>query len=470
MSKDLARCLPVLFLVAVMLSIGVQDAHAAPRIWFVRNTALSGDGSQSSPFARLMQAQIESAAGDVIFVFAGDGTTRAYDLGLALKDGQSVIGEGAGLVVDGVTVVPPGRAPLLTSVVGPAISLASGNVIRGLTIADAAGAGIAANGLIAGLEVSQVSILRSRGDGINIDEASGLIRIDHATFDTAAGELARIGTASDLTLEVVATTFANALPPLGDEGLQLTVRGNGRVRISVTDSTFRNLIGEALDITAGRSSGSAGTIEVQLVRNLFTGRFEGDGKRGANGVAITAEEGDSVAVTIDENHFSTVGGAGAIILRVEDHARMNARVVRNTVAGTDANAIDIAFDEESRLDAVIESNLLTNVARNGILAVAFPGNSQSVLAIRQNRIERTTGEGIALSLYAGTMRAVVSGNDTSGTTRTGFALSNLGSGTFFLVGNPLMSAHDALRAGNTGTAGTTGPITVVNLRPRAVGR
>jgi trimeric autotransporter adhesin len=62
---------------------------------FVNNTHPSSDGSFNSPFPTLLEAQNTSSAGDVIYVFAGDGTSKGMDQGFILKTQQQLIGSGA---------------------------------------------------------------------------------------------------------------------------------------------------------------------------------------------------------------------------------------------------------------------------------------------------------------------------------------------------------------------------------------
>jgi hypothetical protein len=62
-------------------------------VWFVNNTS-SSDGTFSSPFPTLVQAQNASAPNDIIYVFPGDGTTKGMDMGIALQNGQKFLGSG----------------------------------------------------------------------------------------------------------------------------------------------------------------------------------------------------------------------------------------------------------------------------------------------------------------------------------------------------------------------------------------
>ena len=77
--------------------------------WFVNNTSHS-QGTFESPFPTLIAAENVSAAGDVIYVFPGDGTSQGMDAGIALKRNQSLFGAGIGHrlpTATGSLLIPP---------------------------------------------------------------------------------------------------------------------------------------------------------------------------------------------------------------------------------------------------------------------------------------------------------------------------------------------------------------------------
>jgi hypothetical protein len=77
---------------------------------FVNNMAtVPGDGSFEKPFASLKEAEKNSDPGDVIYVFAGDKTTRNMDQGIVLKKDQILASSGAPLVVGDIAI--PAQTP-----------------------------------------------------------------------------------------------------------------------------------------------------------------------------------------------------------------------------------------------------------------------------------------------------------------------------------------------------------------------
>ena len=119
------------------------------KVWYVKNNVAGpGSGTSSDPFKTLAgaapSAENSSAAGDVIFVFNGDGTNANQNAGITLKSGQQLIGQGVALVVGSDTLAPAGTKPQIsnTTAAGDAITLADGNTVKGLTLTGATRDGI----------------------------------------------------------------------------------------------------------------------------------------------------------------------------------------------------------------------------------------------------------------------------------------------------------------------------------------
>lgn len=103
---------------------------------FVDNTS-SSLGTYESPYPTLAQAEANSKAGDVIYVFPGDGTSKGYDAGITLKDRQSLVGSGAPFEVQsqfGSQMIPAQTAakPILTHPTSTVIMLAKDNTLSGV--------------------------------------------------------------------------------------------------------------------------------------------------------------------------------------------------------------------------------------------------------------------------------------------------------------------------------------------------
>ena len=116
-------------------------------VWYVNNSGAAGDGRSSAPFnslAALGGGSDPDAPGDTIFVYAGSGS---YGGGIALEANQQLIGERAGLTVNGHVLVAAGATPVITNAAGAAIQLANGVDVEGLNVTGPSGAGISGTGV-----------------------------------------------------------------------------------------------------------------------------------------------------------------------------------------------------------------------------------------------------------------------------------------------------------------------------------
>jgi hypothetical protein len=85
---------------------------------FVDNSfATNGDGTYENRYNNLASASAVAKPNDIIYIFAGDGTTNNYRSGFVMQDGQRVHGSGVSFVKSGVTVpaMTPGLYPHLDS-------------------------------------------------------------------------------------------------------------------------------------------------------------------------------------------------------------------------------------------------------------------------------------------------------------------------------------------------------------------
>ena len=177
-------------------AVAIEIADAL--IWFVHNdpsapgNPAGGDGRSSDPFDRLSDGLVDlapddaedaSSPGDTIFVFLGDGTITGQDRGIALQDGQSLVGHRAATLARGgltVETPAPDARPRVANVdpAGDGVSvLASalggdrrGIEIRGLEIEGADDAvEVSATGTAdADLGIGDV-VLRAAGTALQVD-------------------------------------------------------------------------------------------------------------------------------------------------------------------------------------------------------------------------------------------------------------------------------------------------------------
>jgi hypothetical protein len=116
------------------------------KVWFVKNDHVGpSNGTHNAPFSTLLEAEHVSQPGDVIYLFAGDGTTKGLDHGICLKSGQRLLGSGRHHVVmterGTVRLLNSGKDfPKITNIAGkPGVTLANGCEVAGIHVTKIAG-------------------------------------------------------------------------------------------------------------------------------------------------------------------------------------------------------------------------------------------------------------------------------------------------------------------------------------------
>jgi len=128
-----------IFLVLLTCAFAAPAAAGGRRVIFVDNSrAEEGSGTADQPFRRLAAAQSRSALGDIIYVAEG---SAPYDEGMALKQGQMLVGAAYGLEALRADFHLELEAPIVAAVQGPGpiirgtVSAAGDNLVAGCTIA-----------------------------------------------------------------------------------------------------------------------------------------------------------------------------------------------------------------------------------------------------------------------------------------------------------------------------------------------
>ncbi|HEX8275256.1 MAG TPA: Ig-like domain-containing protein, partial [Longimicrobiaceae bacterium] len=160
---------------------GTVTMTVTGRYWFVDAAApAGGDGRQSSRFQSLTPLNGAGGSGDpdqpgdLILVHAG-----TYSSAIALEANQQLIGQGIPTAltatVNGqtVTLLATGTAPTIGSASGNAITLASGNTLRGFVAGSAPGAAIAGSA-VGTLTVADVSINNGSGRALDLTTSGTL--------------------------------------------------------------------------------------------------------------------------------------------------------------------------------------------------------------------------------------------------------------------------------------------------------
>ena len=216
-----------------------------------------GNGFFNSRFDTLADAEAASAPDDIIFVHNGDGTTTGYDTGIVLKLRQQLLGDGVRHVVPtqfGGTILPndqDGLRATLTNSGGPAVTLASGTVVRGFEISGSGTTmthGISGTGAIAGGTIENNIISFADGSGVN------LVGTPLPGPGITGDWLFRDNVITDSTLDAVNIT--NATDPTSDfTFISETYSDNNRHGLSMTSYDGTNFIFQDIIATGNFQNG-----------------------------------------------------------------------------------------------------------------------------------------------------------------------------------------------------------------------
>ncbi len=249
--------------------VGTVQIEVVDMVWYVDNTGSGGSGRSTEPFADLASAQAASSAGDVIFVHTGSGP---YAGGIALKDGQQLLGEGAGLAVMPNAMIAAGSAPEITNAGGDAVTLAAGNLIRGLSVNGPSGAAFAGSGIGGATVISDVAIGAAGGAAVAIT-GTGSLELANAGAISAQSGLLLDG--------LNAVTVA-------DSGISISASGGPALEISSVGSL--ELTFDALDSSNSARSGVkldgvGGSLVVKNGTTVSSPQADGIAVHGATGSA-----------------------------------------------------------------------------------------------------------------------------------------------------------------------------------------
>jgi hypothetical protein len=232
----------------------------AATVWYVDNTVAGGNGTLASPFGTLAQAEAASAPGEIIFVFAGNGTDTGQNLGITLKAGQKLIGQGVGL-----GTIPPGASPVISNeglaVPGniPVVMLSTGNEVAGLTINAAFNDGILAlggTGHIVRDNTFTFDAVNGR-EGVRLLNVTGSASVMRNTMTGSLRAGIKLANNENQAGDVVAATpiaatvtmSANTISGSDRAGIDVTLDGIGTdVTLSILNNSIADSTDEGIDI------------------------------------------------------------------------------------------------------------------------------------------------------------------------------------------------------------------------------
>ena len=371
---------------------GTVTITVGPVVWYVDNTKPAGNGTSTSPFNTLGAANAAAGAGSIVFLYSGSGD---YTGGLTMHPGEDLFGQPHGLTVNGSTLVAAsGSNPTITNSGGDGVTVASGDTIEGIDVANSSGNGIIGSNIdgftLAGSTVSDNGSANT-DDGIDFTGLTGTASITNSTITGSANDDASItDTSGSLNLTVTGSTFKNtsASATAGD-GLDVFPNGTTNATVSVTGSTFTNNVGNQFLFQT--ASGSSGSNTLTFSNNALSN----PGSLVGGGASIFSNGADNITATVDDNNIQ--GAAyNAIWLEQDKTAGTVAATIDGNTIGSPGTACsgssggsDIgatARGSGTQTLSITNNNLYqyTNVA--GIETIADEGSATQNQTITGNTI------------------------------------------------------------------------------------
>jgi hypothetical protein len=386
--------------------IGLDPRTDLPlSIVFVNNTApLGGKGTAEEPYSTIFAAETNSAKGEMIYVYTGNGTSSGMDFsGITLKDRQWLQGSATSfdlLSTSGPVLIPAmtSQLPYISSL-SYGVTLASDNIVNGFKIT-AFTANIYAPSSVINAQIMNnvLSDADTAGADIRFANAAGLINIESNKCDSILGTGIDITSTTTFSANIESNTFTNA----GAANINMLLTGNSLSNIVIENNTLKN---------------------------------------STDGLQIILETNAISSIRIEANTFSTngLGLFGTLNIFPRDQSTMTANIFTNTFSGPKSGIVTIASGT---------SNLTLGVLDNSIFSSASQG------AVFTNDI-----------LSAATTTLGLVGNRSTST--VGYTFENLGIFDTFNVMSPNLELSGVEKI-NTGAIGTAGTITYIPFNPPTV--
>ena len=404
----------------------VQVAIGADIVWYVNASAVAGgDGRSTEPFdtlSPLRGASDHDAAGAVLFLYAG-----TYDGGLPLEADQDLVGEAAGLIVDGHALVPAtGTTPSITNASGDGVGLADGVSIRGIAVDGSSGDGIAGDNA-GGVVIDDVTVSDNGRHGIHLTGTGvgsiGLTLTDATVADNAGtGLLVRGSGATTSDVSATDSTFDG-----NGVGVNLVANLADDLTFKVAGSTVMNSLGNAIQVIT--PAPPFGTADAEVIRgtirdNIIGGSTAGSGSRDLIGVAIDINGDADAVIAVTGNAISHTDQQGIFVQARLDNdgdaavGRLDLTLRDNTVATPDD---DSATPFGSVHGVQIESRNTTQVCLDIDGNDSASAGSGSDFRVRQRdtstfSLERFVGSGTSVGDVAASVVAQNAGGSTASVT------------------------------------------------------
>lgn len=413
-------------------ALAAAPSSADPgRTWFVQASAApNGNGTEASPFQTLAAVQQASGDGDTIVVLGAPAGTAPLDGGIALKQGQQLLGRAA-----------PGTVAAVTNswlgLDGDAVRLAPDTEVRDLTVAGALRGGIYGNNVgnvvLSGNTVTGTNKACLNGFfiqpfppmlgvpfgmalpaapnlvGLNNGWAGIMVDADAGTstvtmernvvrntpcgdgFDVRTSGTAQVSaTLTDNLAENInegmlkLSVLAMGLQSTGNSSLTATLTGNTQRNIAVPQNDPKNLIADSEGVFV--NAADQARMRVSIDRNTYD---HGGGHFSANGIEYVTSSGTpDTEVTLTNSTFRDVTGDVIENLNLSAEGARQSMIIDGVTAGG-------SHFPGAALNPLVPGNL-----GSCLFSASFGRDNSTSLVLRNAKIDQCSADGIGVYAYS----------------------------------------------------------------------
>jgi hypothetical protein len=240
--------------------VGIDPATGRPYTFIFVNNTSNSLGTFESPYPLLATAEANSAPGDIIYVFPGDGTTTGMSNGITLKIDQKLWGSGVSHTIAttfGTITLPnlTNTSPQITNTGGNGVTLATGNEVSGFSIMRASGNGIFGTS-VGNTNLLDNTIFGSLANGISLTETSGDATINMQRMNILSNTLAGFDFLASSTANVNIVIENSEISRGLSSGLSLLSTGDATLTVNLNNNSIQNnnVYGAILDSTSNGSN------------------------------------------------------------------------------------------------------------------------------------------------------------------------------------------------------------------------
>lgn len=320
---------------------------------FVKNdVATTGNGSQSSPFKTLAEAQAAAIGvnGAQIVVFRGDGSNTGLTNLLSLQTNQ------------GVSSFDPASPANIT---GPVI-LSSGNSVRNLRIGGGPGPAVLGNGAF-NSTLSGLQIEANGGNGVTLLNCTGSVSVSNSTFRNLPG------------IGVIASSESGSLVWSVNNCAFSNVTGRGINTVTLNAASHNVTVNNATTTQGGDGEfvtvDALGTGSTGL--NVSNSTIDGGGTR-PRGIGILGSSTAQVVALLTANNITACTNEG-ILLACLSSSNIKARLNGNRVLGIPAqDSLTAGAVASGNLGLVLQNNIgeIFSVLQSDTSTVAVESRDQ----------------------------------------------------------------------------------------------